>query len=441
MAVLCVDILPRALLLTLLYLGEEALGWECHLNVTTPQSLDALTGSCVQIPCNFTTPNSTKSTEAFNASNPVFGVWMKGGHNFDTRPAVVIFNSSEQNNYLINITGDLKKKDCTTVFYNLTTNTDKYFFRIENRPYLATASCNGLTIKVTDSPQAPYLKVSGNQTENETLTITCSAVAPCPIAPPKLTLDQHTTNITKMNPDTTFNITMEKEIRLTDSHDRQVVRCSAAYPVSGREIESKVDFTLNVTYGPKNTSVQVSPSGPLSAGQTVTLRCTSKANPPVKLYTWFRLSPADSVGYGDTYSFNLTEDGDYYCVASNVHRNHSSQIITLRITEPIPWEVILGIGIGLLLVVCLVSFVWFLRSQYRASKETQGERFEQPDKAGEEEQSVHYGEIDFSKFNLRVVPDTEREETVYSEVQMKKPETAESSADVNELYATVVKKQ
>ncbi|KAK7881613.1 hypothetical protein WMY93_030022 [Mugilogobius chulae] len=53
---------------------------------------------------------------------------------------------------------------------------------------------------------------------------------------------------------------------------------------------SDSNVTLSVSYGPKNTSAVVSPSGSLSAGQSVTLSCSSRAKPPVQHFTWFRHS-------------------------------------------------------------------------------------------------------------------------------------------------------
>ncbi|XP_072513043.1 sialoadhesin-like [Salminus brasiliensis] len=55
--------------------------------------------------------------------------------------------------------------------------------------------------------------------------------------------------------------------------------------VEGQELHSP-EVTLNVRYGPKSTSVSISPSGEIVEGSSVTLTCSSDGNPPVQKYTW-----------------------------------------------------------------------------------------------------------------------------------------------------------
>ncbi|XP_064176581.1 B-cell receptor CD22-like, partial [Anguilla rostrata] len=51
---------------------------------------------------------------------------------------------------------------------------------------------------------------------------------------------------------------------------------------------------VNVKYAPKNTSVSVSPSGEIVEGSSVTLTCSSDANPPVHRYAWYKNNRAVS---------------------------------------------------------------------------------------------------------------------------------------------------
>ncbi|KAK7881615.1 hypothetical protein WMY93_030024 [Mugilogobius chulae] len=202
-----------------------------------------------------------------------------------------------------------------------------------NREYYRDGCVN----RVRDAPWSPSITVSGNQTETEVVSITCSAVTPCPDNPPSITWDlqQGTANIKDKNSDGTFTTKITQNITLTDAHDGLMIKCNASYPVSGGGFKmSDSNVTLSVSYGPKNTSAVVSPSGSLSAGQSVTLSCSSRAKPPVQHFTWFRHSSQGPVKVteGQTYTFNICEEEKYYCVASNQLGNGTSSDIRLQIT-------------------------------------------------------------------------------------------------------------
>uniref|UniRef100_A0AAQ6ILX1 Ig-like domain-containing protein n=1 Tax=Anabas testudineus TaxID=64144 RepID=A0AAQ6ILX1_ANATE len=222
---------------------------EADLFITAPQKMEALSGSCLQIPCNF----SAASKMEFNNLKTTFGVWIKTDPKFGNDPNNVIFNSSKTVNiYPMNITGNLSQTNCTTLFSNLTTTyTDTYYFRIENWPFRATASCDPLQINVTDS-LSPTIKISKvNLTEKESVTISCSAFTPCPHSPPKLTwsLQQDPHNNREENTDGTFTTQIQETITLSDKHDGYNISCSATYPVNeGRDVRTaETQETLSVS--------------------------------------------------------------------------------------------------------------------------------------------------------------------------------------------------
>ncbi|XP_041959452.1 sialoadhesin-like [Alosa sapidissima] len=78
---------------------------------------------------------------------------------------------------------------------------------------------------------------------------------------------------------------------------------------------------LNVMFPPRVPSVSVSPASETLEGASVTLTCSSDANPPVENYTWYRRTAAETVrvGTGERINFNLTPDraGLYHCEAHN----------------------------------------------------------------------------------------------------------------------------
>ncbi|KAK6300880.1 hypothetical protein J4Q44_G00289780 [Coregonus suidteri] len=109
--------------------------------------------------------------------------------------------------------------------------------------------------------------------------------------------------------------------------------CSYTYPsvssedagryscaVEGHEVLHSPEETLTVRYGPKNTSVSVSPSGEIVEGSSVTLTCSSDANPPVDKYTWYKKNVTSPKASGQSYSItNISSEdsGEYYCEAEN----------------------------------------------------------------------------------------------------------------------------
>ncbi|XP_075941641.1 myelin-associated glycoprotein-like [Anarhichas minor] len=335
MAVRSVRTVTANMLLSVFFLSGALADCVPNLNlvITTPQEMEALTGSCLQIPCNF----SRKPEKDFNSARTTYGMWIKNG----PKPNNVIFNSSRKDNiYPMNLTGDLSQKNCTTLFSSLITSyTDTYYFRIENRPFLATAFCDPLQITVRDSPPSPRIEISGDLKEKESVSISCSAFTPCPHSPPKLTwnLQQDPHIMTEENTDRTFTTKIQKIITLSDKHDGFIITCSARYPVNeGKDVKtSEETTTLSVSYAPKDTSASISPPGLVSAGSWVNLTCSSRANPPVSSFTWFKISKDGPVTVSDPdfYSFNVTDGGVYYCVATNEIGNQTSSEILLTIKD------------------------------------------------------------------------------------------------------------
>ncbi|XP_058629771.1 sialic acid-binding Ig-like lectin 10 [Onychostoma macrolepis] len=89
---------------------------------------------------------------------------------------------------------------------------------------------------------------------------------------------------------------------------------------------------IRVQYAPKNTSVRINPAGlVLLEGRSVTLSCSSDANPAVN-YTWYRdteelLNPVQT---GPNLTINNTDPthrGRYYCRAENKHGTQNTSVL------------------------------------------------------------------------------------------------------------------
>ncbi|XP_071001781.1 myelin-associated glycoprotein-like, partial [Oncorhynchus clarkii lewisi] len=463
-----------------------------NLIVTMPDRLDVLTGSCVQIPCSFDIhdPHNT-----FNSAILPSGVWIKGNSNFRERPDRVIFNSSETvNRYQGEITGNMSQKNCTTVFFNVTTNySDIYFFRIESKPFLATDpdKLDSLTVSVkyiylqciTGFPSSPIITVSGEVKEGTPVSLNCSAVAPCPEHPPELTWTLPTQftpeNQLHKNPDQTKSVLSTVTFTPSYLHHEKNITCTAVYPVVTSNKTAEHNMMLNVSFSPKDTLASISPADSVSVGSCVNLTCSSTANPPVTNFTWFQISGGKrtQVASGQSYTLNVTvgDGGLYYCEGRNSHGCGKSNEVQLAIkgqeeskTSGVGfWFLVSGVAAGTLGAILLISlislFVWRRNSRLHDGLErtdspqgqnspvgtvctnqaTAGEEPEEP--AEDQPEEIQYGDIDFSKLQTKETPAAAQDrvqgqESEYAEVNVTGRGAQEPPLNnLNGLYAQVNK--
>ncbi|XP_071032242.1 B-cell receptor CD22-like [Oncorhynchus clarkii lewisi] len=106
--------------------------------------------------------------------------------------------------------------------------------------------------------------------------------------------------------------------------------------VNGQEDLPSAEEALTVRYGQSNTSVSVSPSGEIVEGSSVTLTCSSDANPPVDKYTWYKITykKMSMRHSGQSYTIHniSSEDrGEYYCEAENEVGAKISKLVPVNV--------------------------------------------------------------------------------------------------------------
>ncbi|XP_051738769.1 sialoadhesin-like isoform X2 [Ctenopharyngodon idella] len=314
-----------------------------------PQTVTALTGSCVQIPCTFNISNFEDKL------NTIIGIWLKNKSQFE-KDSLIVSNISK--NIIrgfsdIQITGNLSEGNCTTVFYNLMKNhSDLYYFRLEMEPDVFKATFNPnqpdsrKTVKITviDSPQPPELKPNCSRyvMENTTVNLICSAEAPCPKQPPTISWSNNpeSANITTQlqeKPDKTQSVFSNMTFKASYMDHRRNISCIATYPRNTSNY-STVETTvmLQVLFPPKETHITINPSASVSVGTNVTLTCRSKASPSNDMnYTWYKRGQETPIAWGKRNSFIVTNNktGFYFCTAQNKHGNQSSAYIQLTVED------------------------------------------------------------------------------------------------------------
>lgn len=92
-------------------------------------------------------------------------------------------------------------------------------------------------------------------------------------------------------------------------------------------------FVFVFPVAPKGTTVIVEPAGPILEGSSVSLICSSRANPSVTNYTWYRDEEEDEER-GPVLALNGVDpshSGDYRCEAKNDLGEETSATIQLDI--------------------------------------------------------------------------------------------------------------
>ncbi|XP_053332894.1 B-cell receptor CD22-like isoform X2 [Clarias gariepinus] len=193
---------------------------------------------------------------------------------------------------------------------------------------------DGVTLNVFYPPKSSSVSISpsGEIVEGRTVTLTCSSDAN---PPAEYTWFKGTLFISKGKTYTVKNISSENtgEYKCKSSN-----RYGEKY---------SYNTTVNVLYPPKNVSVSINRSGEIVEGSSVTLSCSSDANPPVELYTWYKVNESSPVGSGQSYSFTLSSNssGWFYCVAQNKYGTQRAAAVPLILNGN--QNVVLYIAVGI----------------------------------------------------------------------------------------------
>ncbi|XP_034150371.1 B-cell receptor CD22-like, partial [Esox lucius] len=267
------------------------------------QSICALKGSTVELSCTYKYPSGLQITSAF---------WFTKGPNDDPVNLMedpdykdrVIYHSDDENGHKLTIK-DLRKSDSAVYKSRFFTVGYKY------------TGLPGVNLSVTD---LQVNMTAATVTDGGSVNLTCNTTC---------TLIGHT-YIWYRNKQLLTNQEVSLHLNPVSSEDAGNYSCA----VKGLESLLSPEKKLIVTYAPKNTSVSVSPSGKIVEGSSVTLTCSSDANPPVDKYTWYKKTVTSPKASGQSYSItNITSEdsGEYYCEAQNKYGRLNSSTLSVDV--------------------------------------------------------------------------------------------------------------
>ncbi|XP_053085655.1 B-cell receptor CD22-like [Pangasianodon hypophthalmus] len=207
----------------------------------------------------------------------------------------------------------------------------------------------GVTLNVLYPPKNVSVSISSSSeiVEGSSVTLTCSSDANPPVV--NYTWFRGMTSVGKGKNYNISNISTE---------DSEEYKCKCSNEVGHQD---SIGVTLKVLYPPKNVSVSISSSGEIVEGSSVTLTCSSDANPPVEKYTWFKEKESSPVGSGQSY--RALQSGQYYCEAQNKHGSERSAAVSVTLNGFLHGSLIVyvAVGVGLFGLAALLSALFWLR--------------------------------------------------------------------------------
>ncbi|XP_053197003.1 B-cell receptor CD22-like [Scomber japonicus] len=228
--------------------------------------------------------------------------------------------------YKKNVNPDLQplSKEPQFIFSSIqSSDSGEYYCIAENQ--LGKKTSEYIFIDVKYAPKLPSVSVSPSAeiVEGGSVTLTCSSDA------------NPAANYTWYKENQTLLQRSEGHFHFTSisSEDRGIYYCKSENKYG--LVNSSFLF-IDVQYAPKLPSVSVSPSAEIVEGSSVTLTCSSDANPAAK-YTWYKknvnpdLQPLSKEPQFIFSSIQSSDSGEYYCIAENQLGKKTSEYIFIDV--------------------------------------------------------------------------------------------------------------
>ncbi|KAK3509535.1 hypothetical protein QTP70_001183 [Hemibagrus guttatus] len=279
---------------------------------------------------------------------------------------------------------------------------------------------NSLPADIRNSPKntSAVDLPSGDTVEGDSVTLSCSSDA----NPPVLSYSWFKQSAAA---DTLLTTGQNYSISNISSQHSGLYYCTAHNQLGHH---NSTPTQLDVLYSPKNTRAVVLPSGDTVEGDSVTLSCSSDANPPVLSYSWFKQSAAADtlLTTGQSYSISYISSqhsGLYYCTVHNQlgHRNSTpTQLDVLVLKNTVLMFIMVGLFVFLALT--LIPGALWMWKRKRSSANGHSSTGEN----GQPQSDAVYENISASNFSRRVASG-DQDDVRYVSVIIKRSPTQEVS--------------
>ncbi|XP_053274730.1 cell adhesion molecule 4 [Pleuronectes platessa] len=307
-------------------------GWDVSYTFT---EICAFRGSTVDINCTYTYPSSWNQLDT-TVQERFWFIKESNGTHVDLRTDL------EYSGRVENLCGNNK---CTLRISNLReSDSAVYKFRFTtNQPTGSLTGSTGVTLNVTDPQLQVHVRRSTANPSSTWTELTCHS---------RCQLPDHLSYVWYNN---NKPVGRKKYFHLRHFNAEDSYHCA---------IEGQERFPSPTVYAPKPPSVSVSPSGEIMEGSSVTLTCSSDANPAAN-YTWYKEDEDSPTASGQIFTItDITAEhgGKYQCEAQNTHgRSNTTLHLTVGAVCCLGKLVIIMNIIRLNLVVVLVPvLVWTL---------------------------------------------------------------------------------
>ncbi|XP_035992577.1 B-cell receptor CD22-like, partial [Fundulus heteroclitus] len=295
--------------------------------------------------------------------------------------------------YKDNITDSLSNNSQLVFSYIQSSDSGRFSCMAKNQLGWTWSQYQHLDVKYAPQRPSVSLSPSGEIVEGSSVTLTCSSDANPPA------------NYSWYKEDEEFPTASGQNFTITDVRPEHSGNYSCeAQNNRGSQSSTVLLTVVRLKDAPQRPSVSLSPSGEIVEGSSVTLTCSSDANPAAN-YSWYKEDEEFPTASGQ--NFTITDvrpehSGNYSCEAQNNRGSQSSTVLltVVRLKGPRRSAAAAGTAAVLLPLIFLCVCLW-IRRKKRRSKETVGRELreanmEQEDP--EEDQDLLYASLQFINF-------------------------------------------